>query len=103
MTDMDQLYPNTFSFRAEFRGDAYRFFAELEYKGLGAEITQFNLEVLEGGYVAPGVLVEFKSNAEKVEDFLAVTEQVPGIHVVRQTVRRCPLSENSLERNPDVF
>lgn len=84
-----------FSFRAECLVDVQRFKAQCEKLGLASILS-----AREG--VAPDVGVEMET-AASLEIIQDVMRSVVDGHVMRQTLRECPLSENSLERDYDLL
>lgn len=84
----------TYSFRAEFQYDAFTFLARLQEKGFGNNVTQFEID--------PNITdrcVEFVVNTKDTEALLKATEDLPDIHVIRQTLRPCRIEDNSMERD----
>lgn len=51
--------------------------------------------------IAPDTMVEFQTNATMAQ-IMEVLEKHPELHIMRQTIRQCPLKENLLERNHDI-
>lgn len=45
----------------------------------------------------PDVEIQFESPAD-LGVLMAITDLIPDAHVIRETLRACPLSENTLER-----
>ena len=80
---------NTFSFRAECQADVDSFLQKSQVSGI-------KLTVTTNGF--PDVEIEFESEAT-LEDLIEVIRKVRDGHVVYQTLRQVPLSENSLKRD----
>ena len=78
----------TYSFRAEAAVDLNHF--------LGLVRGRASLV-----YVYPNYCVEILTELDRIK-ILALMHRVPDGHVMRQTLRQCPLSENRLERDRDV-
>lgn len=82
---------NTFSFRAECEADVDRFQELLRSKLVGYFIFT------TPAAIAPDVLVEILTDSP-IESIRSILAEVPDGHVMVETLRHCPLQENSLER-----
>ena len=76
-----------YSFRAECQLDVDEFI----------RITGVSIRQLRKDPLFPDVEVEVES-AFDLGMLVAFTERVEDAHVIRQTIRACPLSDNSLDR-----
>jgi hypothetical protein len=82
-----------FSFRAECAADVDRFQRECAQDGVVATFRQ--VPDKDG---LPDVDVEITSHA-KLADLRAVLRRLIDAHVMLETLRECPLAENSLKRD----
>lgn len=85
----------TYSFRAECKEDVERFNEECLKAGL---MTQWQAKPDEQ---SPEVEVELQTDAP-LDTLRNVIRQVVDGHIMLQTLRECPLAENSLERDYDL-
>jgi hypothetical protein len=89
----------TYSCRAETAIDAVRFLS------LGMELADADAVFFYRPQLASGPwgdsTLEFITTLDR-EAILALLHRVPDAHVMRETLRACPLAENSLERDPAV-
>ena len=76
-----------YSCRSEYQRDAIRFFALLFETAAERELLRFE----------PYGEWEFATTLDR-GGVLALLHRVPDSHVMRETLRACPLAENSLER-----
>ncbi|WP_156173989.1 hypothetical protein [Cupriavidus basilensis] len=86
----------SFSFRAECAADVEGFRQARDRHGLA---TAWEVHPDTGGL--PDVEVELKSTSSLKVLREAVHEVIDG-HVMLQTLRECPLADNSLERDYDL-
>lgn len=85
---------NTFSFRAECRGDVNSFLQKSQDSGIKIIVTKTVKDT--NGF--PDMEIEFESEA-KLEDLIEAMRKVQDGHVMYQTLRQVPLEQNSLQRN----
>lgn len=83
-----------YSFRAECLVDVERFLSKANE--LSIKLTKDNQDE-----VFPDIEIEFESDTD-IEGIRNVLRQVVDGHVMIQTLRPVPLSENSLERDWDL-
>jgi len=81
-----------FSYRAECSADVERFHQVCAQRGMIAFWT------MHSDKVGPDVEVDLQSTAS-VEDLRNAMREVEDGHVMLQTLRECPLAENTLERD----
>lgn len=84
---------NTFSFRAECQVDVDCFLQKSSDSNIKVTVTKTVKDT--NGF--PDVEIEFQSEA-KLEDLIKVMQDVEDGHVMYQTLRQVPLSENNLQR-----
>lgn len=87
---------SVFSFRAECMQDVYEFATGLHEAG----IRLVSWTMTSDDARLPDVACEFAVEQDDVEiaEMIAVTNDIVDIHVLHETLRPGPLSENSLER-----
>lgn len=85
----------TYSFRAECREDVERFNEECLKAGL---MTQWQAKLDEQ---FPDVEIELQADAS-LDTLRNVIRQVVDGNLMLQTLRECPLAENSLERDNNL-
>ena len=85
---------NTFSFRAECQRDVNCFIQETKNKNIVISLTKTVTDTTR----FPDVEIEFESEAT-LEDLIEAMRKVQDGHVMYQTLRQVPLSENNLQRN----
>jgi hypothetical protein len=86
------MHLTTFSMRAECLEDITDFFAECWRRGVTLEFGQPRTE-----FPFPDVETEFRASAD-LEGLKAILLEVEDGHVMRETLRACPLAANPLER-----
>ena len=86
---------NVFSMRAECAVDVERFAHVAFGRGLQIELRSNVMDP-----ALPDVAVEFLTPASR-EQVLEMLNEVEDSHVMQQTLRACPLAQNSLERTYD--
>lgn len=93
---------NTYSFRAEYQHDFDRFLEIAIQSGHTLSIKRVLPNIGKGSdgqaFDTGEVLVEFTTRS-KLEHLLKDMDYVQDGHVMRQTLRPVPLSENSTERD----
>lgn len=86
----------TFSFRAECSDDANNFQQACQNANLPV-----NLQVTRRDQRIPDVDIEFEAGTP-IEALRDVMREIPDGHVMLETLRECPLAENSLERDTNI-
>lgn len=86
-----------FSFRAECLFDVGRFIVAVVEKGVQGSLVDFRCNAVEHGEVVG----EFKSTMS-LEELRDALRELEDSHVMLQTLRQCPLAENSQERDYDL-
>lgn len=91
---MDNIVINTFSARAECNRDMIELLkADIWFKRLRWE------PMFED--CGAEILIEFETNAT-LEELRAELRKIIDTHVLLQTLRQCPLKDNSLKRDWDL-
>lgn len=90
---------HTYSFRAECQKDAELFYNLIQTEGYEIGNITIVPVVLEGGLRPPDVEEEFQCNTDDLDFLIRLTHKGDDLHILRQTLRKCPLRENSLERD----
>jgi hypothetical protein len=99
---MNNPQRNTYSFRAEYQHDFDEFVREFVHRGHSLSIKQARPNIIETVSVPEfdtgEVLVEFSCELDqgRVEEII---RSMPDSHVMLQSLRPVPLSENSTERD----
>ena len=86
-----------YSFRAECMVDVTSFRREVFKAGIA---TTSIVHLDKDGH--PDVTVEMLATESDITRFRDIAREVEDGHVIVQTLRPCPLSENSLKRDADV-
>lgn len=86
---------NIFSFRAELPQDVDLFLGELTKNGIAHTAKRFSDSRI------PDVEVELHTGVSR-EVLLMATKDLPDIHVIQDTLRECPVVENSMERTCEL-
>lgn len=91
---VDIFHP--FSFRAECKHDVDRFFNDC--KAIGIKIDHLSIHPATDGW--PDVEVDFRAKST-LSDLKQTARGIEDGHVLLETLRACPLAENSLSREWD--
>lgn len=91
---------NTFSCRIECPRDIEVFFNICAENELTVNVVTMKQWIDERGIAYPDHDVEFVADASK-EEILDMMREVEDGYVMMQSLRECPLSENSLKRDYD--
>jgi hypothetical protein len=93
--------PDTYSCRFECPSDVTAFIVQASAMGIQVVLTELKLLKTGPGrdsYCPPDTYVEFVTEAS-YDKLLEIMRSCDDLHVGMQTLRKCVLSENSLERN----
>lgn len=86
-----------FSFRAECQDDVDRVLGAMRKDNIYYLLDILRPVILENGSDVPDVDVQLRAKADKLT-LISIAESQEDCHVIAETIREVPLSENSLER-----
>lgn len=90
----------TYSFRAECQHDVFQFMLALHALNENASLREVSCISIFSPYEnTPDVAVEMKSTVSRERQIKIAYDLNMDLHVIAQTLRECPLSENCLERD----
>lgn len=95
------LKNNVFSFRAELLKDALTFQQQAYVEKKYIEFYTIQAFSPDGDMISPDVMVEIRTQAT-LEELRSVLHNVPDCHVMIESLRQLPMSENSMERDRTV-